>query len=137
MAYTGTNTVKKFNENLWYWETAGYKADAETASLTLTVRGWKKIPKHYAVFVRRTAGATNAVSVSLEGSNAYVTWNTITAAVTDVTGTNPTESPTTHGPLVDYTGSGTNYAFYRYLRVYCTTVGAGNTLTVGVYMWFD
>lgn len=92
---------------------AGITSDSATATIDMS----KHPSKDYCFTVKRTAGATNTISVAFSGSLDNSTWVTL-ATITDVT-------------------SGFNSAIvsdkpYLYVRYFVTTVGAANTLTIEI-----
>lgn len=117
----------------------GFTADADvTTGIDLWAAGLGDIRK-FVLTVSRTAGATDAVSVKIQVSWDNTNWLDLpmSAAVTSVAGANPTTSPASYAPAVDWTSAADyiSHMGFRYVRTYCTTVGAGNTLIGTLQCW--
>lgn len=119
MAFAGSRTIVKGGTALHVY-VDGFDADNEEVvvdCIECDIAGFR----HASIIVQRTAGATALISVKVQGSNDNTTWADITgAAVT---------AKDTHAAGVDDDYSGAVDAIrYRYAKILCATVGAGNTL---------
>lgn len=82
-------------------------------------------PRRASMVVKRTAGSTALISVTLSGCvKKDDTWTTlITLTAKDTMG---------HWPVVDYTDATQSVGAYLYFKIATPTVGSGNTLDVYV-----
>ena len=104
--------IEKVGEDALIIEITGFTADAEYGT-TLGFRNFGFIPSTVVGLVKRTAGSTAVVSVKLQRSIKASAWGDIlTIAASDESITEQAAKPG------------------DYWRCLCTTVGAGNTLTV-------
>lgn len=110
-----TTTVTKVNKNVLYISSAGYTADAENASIDLSSY-YMEGAKNIAAQIQRTAGATDVIQFDLQGSIDGTNFETLLSITTandyDVVLNKP----------------------IKHLKLLCTTVGTGNTLTAHVYV---
>ena len=122
MVYAGTQTIGGGHSRKVEITTAALDADGEYgAAVDLhTVFKGQPLPDKFTTKVTKTAGTVTTISVSLQGSMDGTTYEAITTV---------TAALTYGHHVVDYGENGTDRKQYRYLRNYCTTVGAGNTLT--------
>jgi hypothetical protein len=132
----GTQTVT-YEGNCIKVVTTNFDADAEVAT-TIDLASYRKgmggrLPRGGAMSlsVDQTAGTTAVVAISLQGSLDNTTFR-------DIVDLTDCESTGTSDSLAGcaYNSEMIN-APVRYVRVYCTTVGAGNTLTTTAYICFD
>lgn len=91
---------------------SGFTADAEV-SATINAAGFGFIPRIAKIQVVRTAGATDVIDMTLQGSLDGTTWEDI-ASVTDLSVTPFADEHDVHSAK---------------FRLICNTVGAANTLT--------
>jgi len=113
--------------------TTTFDADAEVATaidIADYMLAGVRLPKgrNMSMSVDQTAGTTATVAISLQGSLDNSTWRDIVdltdceaTGTSDALGGCAYNSDMLHAPV-------------RYLRIYCTTVGAGNTLTATAYI---
>lgn len=128
MGWTGKASWQIF-EDYFILTLPTFDADAEdTAALQLS-QYLSFIPSHYSMYVVRSAGATDLVSVVLEGVDSAETSAYAIATVVDSRGGYYIISSTT-----DYTSATGKLSehLFAYIRITATTVGVGNTLTVTV-----
>ncbi len=137
MVFAGTETVEHLSQNKVLKVTfAGFDADAEESYalfpidiLARFIQG--KLPTRASLYVTaaHASAVTDVVDIALQGSVDGTRWSDI-ASVTDADvddgGTVAEDSAIVHGDLRD--------EVYRYFRVLCTTVGAGNTLTAIIHL---
>ena len=131
----GTQTITR-EHNCVKIVTTNFDADGEVAT-AIDITDYSKsmgglLPKgrNMSLSVDQTAGTTAVVAISLQGSLDNSTWRDI-IDLTDceATGTSDAIGGCAHdNDMLN--------APVRYLRIYCTTVGAGNTLTTTAYVCF-
>ena len=113
---TVTTTVTKIAKNVLKISSAGYTADAENAVVDLRTYRMEGA-QDFTMQVQKTAGGTTTVAVNLQATNDGTNYSTILAE----TG-------------VDASGwDAVADRACQQVKILCTTVGAGNTLTVVVY----
>ena len=128
MAWAGSSSWAIY-EDYFILTLTGFDADLEDTAALHLPEYLPFIPSHYSMYVTRSGGATDAVSVVLEGVNSAETSAYAIATVVDSRGGAYVQSSTT-----DYTSATGKLSehLFDYIRVTATTVGAGNTLTVTV-----
>ena len=128
MAWGGSSSWAIY-EDYFILTSTGFDADAEDTAALHLPEYLPFIPSHYSVYVVRTGGATDLISVVLEGVDAGETSAYAIGTVVDSRGGAYIQSSTT-----DYTSATGKLSehLFDYIRITCTTVGAGNTLTVTV-----
>jgi len=110
-----TTTVTKVNKDVLYISSAGYTADAENATVDLSSY-YMEGAKNIAVQIQRTAGATDVIDFNIQGSLDGTNYETLL----QITSANDYDV-VLNKPV-------------KHLKLLCTTVGAGNTLTAHVYV---
>jgi hypothetical protein len=101
-----------------------------SSTLNLADYGINWMPNKYAIDTVQSAGTTAVVDVALQGSFDGTQWEDI---VTDL---DCEDGAYVHGPSIDWGEPDTNHGkSFQYYRIYCTTVGAGNTLTAKAYIY--
>lgn len=128
MVWDGDTSWEVF-EDYFILTATGFDDDLErTGGLELPTRV-PFLPSHYSMYVIVTAGATNLISVKLQGIESTEASFYDIATVVDSRGGAYVQSSTT-----DYTSATGKLSehLFRRIRIYATTVGAGNTLTVTV-----
>lgn len=114
MAYDGTVVVTKIAKNVLKITAPGFDADAEETTIdlrTYRIEG----AGDFTMQVQRTAGAQDVIEMNLQVTNDGTNFNTILTE----TGANDWDS------VADKA--------CQQVKLLCTTVGGGNTLTVHLY----
>lgn len=106
----------------------GFDADNEKTALLKISQYLSFIPSHYSMYVNRTTGTTNLISVKLQLQDHVPTTSSNIVTITDSRGIAYIKSSTTN-----YGGtSQLSEKILTNLRIFVTTVGVGNTLAVTV-----
>ena len=134
MAYTGTHTITFYDNGrcpIIYITVPGLDADTEVNSghgpLTDYHLDW--LPSSASFIVETTSGTTAGISVKVQGSFDGTNWEDTGMAVT-------AKDTYDHFPVVDWGEPDDNAVqTYLYWRIYCTTVGSGNTLTGKLWLY--
>ena len=137
MVFTGTQEVKYYHGGklpIIEVTAVGFKADGEFAAdvdFDDTPVAW--FPTVFGMILERTVGTTNTVSVKLQGTlePALNVWDDL-ITITDVTG-----GASVHDWFPTYNFSAGSkespVRIYHSIRILCTTVGTGNTITVHMH----
>jgi len=129
MVWSSSGFGWEIYEDYFILTMTGFVADAEKTPAIQLSQMIPFIPSHYSMYVVRSGGSTDLVSVVLEGVDSAETSAYPIATVTDSRGGLHVISSTT-----DYTSATGKLSehLFAYIRITTTTVGAGNTLIVTV-----
>ena len=129
MVYAGTETTTWLHKGRVgvYYAAAGIDADAEVST---GFDSWAASETYQAAafIVERTGGATDLIGVKVEGSMDNSVWEDTDIVVT-------AKDTYDWHPTPDLGEPDTPRQMYRYWRVSCTTVGAGNTRTGKLWLY--
>lgn len=104
----------------------GFDADGETSPYFFPKEKLGFEPSHYSLYVVRTAGLTDAINVLLQGVDHAGASGKFPLAQTDSRGAEHVVSTWAHYDASSFLSAES----FAKLRLYTTTVGLGNTLTV-------
>ena len=126
MAWGGTSSWQIYEDH-FIWTTTGFDADTEETDYQDLLAFVPFLPTTYTISCYRTAGATAAVSVALKATD-----NTEQGSVDLITITGSEGFTNAGSTKADYTAAAGKISetACSKIKIYVTTVGAGNTLTV-------